>query len=370
MREPYKALYIHVPFCKSKCHYCDFCSSATEKDDASIDEYVEDLVMQVFKLGRAGELSDIETIYIGGGTPSYIGSKHLTSLMYAIGLSLNLTDDMEITVEANPDSLDERLVKDMFAMGVNRISLGVQSFDDDLLKAIGRAHDASDAVAAIQAARTRFDNISIDLMCGLPGQSIKAFEDGLKRAIELDLPHISVYPLTVEEGTRMEALVNEGLVELPDEDTVANMMELAHKVLTGAGYEHYEVSNFAKPGYESRHNKAYWQGKPYLGLGKSAVGMTQDGLSRTRMKDGDVEDEMDAHQAKCEDLILAMRTSDGVAVEDAQELDASDFPGLTEKFKALEQQGLVEEKDGRYVPTLKGYLCGNVIYESLLDFFH
>lgn len=370
MREPYKALYIHIPFCKSKCHYCDFCSSATEKDDPKIDEYVEDLVMQIFKLGRAGELSDIQTIYIGGGTPSYIGSRHLTSLLYAIGLSVNLTDDMEITLEANPDSLDERLVRDMFAMGVNRISLGVQSFDDELLEAIGRPHSASDAIAAIEAARTRFDNISIDLMCGLPGQSVQVFEESLRRAIELDLPHVSVYPLTVEDGTQMKALVQEGAVELPDEDTVANMMELAHRVLVDAGYEHYEVSNFAKPGYESRHNKAYWQGKPYLGLGEGAAGMTQDGLSRTRVKDGEVEDEMSAHQAKCEDLILAMRTSDGIAVAEAADLDVGAFPGLIDKLKALERQGLVEEEDGRYVPTLKGFLCGNVIYESLLDFFH
>lgn len=369
MKEPYKALYIHIPFCKSKCHYCDFCSEATEKNNPRIDAYVEDLVMRIFKLGRAGKLSDIETIYIGGGTPSYIGSKHLTSLLYAISLSKNLTDDMEITIEANPDSLDERLVKDMFAMGVNRLSIGVQSFDDKLLKSIGRPHSAQDAIAAIDVARTRFNNISIDLMCGLPEQSMHDFEESLKQAIALNVPHISVYPLTVEEGTRMHEMVRECEVTLPDEDAVANMMELAHRVLTDAGYEHYEVSNFAKPGYQSGHNKAYWQGKPYLGLGTSATSMMQDGSKRVRMKDGKIEDELSMHQATCEDLILSMRMSTGVNVCKLEKLDASEFSGILGKFSMLEKQGLVELKEGNYVPTLKGLMLGNEIYEAVLDFF-
>lgn len=369
MHEPYKALYIHIPFCKSKCHYCDFCSEATDSNNPEIDAYIEDLVLRIFKSGRAGELSDIESIYIGGGTPSYIGSRHLTSLLYAISLSKNLTDDMEITIEANPDSLDERLVKDTFAMGVNRISIGAQSFNDKVLKNIGRPHSAQDAIIAIDAAQKRFDNISIDLMCGLPGQSMQDFNESLDQAVALNIPHISIYPLTIEEGTRMDELVHDGKVVLPDEDAVANMMELAHRVLSDAGYEHYEVSNYAKPGYQSKHNKSYWQGKPYLGLGSSAVSMVQDGTKRIRMKDGKVEDELCMHQATCEDLILSMRMSTGVSITELERLDASEFSGILDKFTMLGEQGLVEIKDGNYVPTLKGLMLGNEIYETILDFF-
>lgn len=369
MRKPFSALYIHIPFCKSRCHYCDFCSEAINKSDERIDEYIEDIVMQVFKLGREGELANIETIYIGGGTPSFIGSKRLTSLLYAIGLSINLTDDIEVTVECNPDSLDERLVKDMFALGVNRVSVGVQSFDDDLLESIGRAHDSKDAIKAIECAKTRFDNMSIDLMCGLPGQTMNVFEESLKQAIALDIPHISVYPLTVEVGTRMYELVKAGEIELPDEDEIANMMELAADILTDAGFEHYEVSNFAKPGYQSRHNKSYWQGKPYLGLGKSAVSMQEDEKGRIRTKDGEIDDELTPHQAKCENLILAMRTSDGVCIDEIESLNNTGFARILDKFEQLEKQGLVEKANERFVPTLKGLLLGNEIYESILDFF-
>lgn len=370
MVEPYKALYIHVPFCKSKCHYCDFFSKAVSPNDPEISEYADSIVEQIFKLGRKGDLSDIETVYIGGGTPSFLGSKYLTSIMYSLGLSMNLTDDIEVTLEANPESFDERLSKDLYALGVNRISFGVQSFNDELLEKIGRAHTANDAIKSIDIAKDRFENISIDLMCGLPGQTIGDFKSDIERAVELNVQHISVYPLAIEQGTKMDDFISSGIYTIPDEDDIAEMMELAHNLLTQSGFEHYEVSNFAKPGHRSKHNTAYWSGIPYLGIGPGAVGMSQKDGFRIRESDGEVVDELSGKQVVCENLILSMRTSDGVKIELIRELDGTEgFSGIRSTFEDLINQGFVEYRDDSYVPTLKGYMMGNVIYERLLDYF-
>ncbi len=368
MNDPYKALYIHIPFCKSKCAYCDFCSKATKSSDPEIETYIEGLVGEIFKAGRAGELKDIETVYIGGGTPTFIGTKNLTSLLYAIGLSMSLSE-VEFTLEANPDSFDDRLAKDIFALGVNRISLGVQSFDDELLKCIGRPHSSEDAIRAIIHARSRFENISIDLMCGLPGQNLETFLSSINKALELEIPHISIYPLSVEDGTKMRSMLDEGKVKLSSSDVVADMMEAADALLESNGYEHYEVSNFAKPGFQSKHNLSYWQGKPYLGIGRSAVSMVQDEGGRRRIKDGEVVDTLTCKQAIVEDIMLAMRCISGVSVSSIEKLDEETFQGINSKFEALMSAGLIEIDAERYAPTLRGMMLGNEIYETVLDFF-
>lgn len=199
--DPYKALYLHIPFCVQKCNYCDFCSRVRDPESPEVQEYCEHLVTEIRKACKHGKLGSIETIYIGGGTPSYIGNKNLSSILYALSMSINLENVKEFTIEANPESLNEAIVKDAWAMGVNRISLGVQSFNDDILQMLGRAHNSNGALKAIEIANKRFKNISIDLMCGIPGQTEKVFEESLKTAIELDVPHISIYPLQIEYNT-------------------------------------------------------------------------------------------------------------------------------------------------------------------------
>ena len=167
--DPYKALYLHIPFCVKRCGYCDFATSAVERDSPIIDEYVESLVMDIRRASREGKLGAIETVYLGGGTPSYIGMRRLSMLLYALSMSMHLEPEVECTMEANPESLTAPMVRDIWALGVNRLSLGVQSFDDEVLRILGRAHDAEAARAAVRAAQERFENVSVDLMCGIPG---------------------------------------------------------------------------------------------------------------------------------------------------------------------------------------------------------
>ena len=183
--DSYRALYIHIPFCVSRCNYCDFTTQALDSASPVIDEYVEQLVLQIRKKAKEGELSKIDTVYIGGGTPSYIGSSRLSMLLYTLSLSLRLEPDVECSMEANPESIDERLIRDIWALGVNRLSIGVQSFDDDVLAILGRAHSGLDAQRAIEYAQERFDNISVDLIAGIPGQSVESFAKSVQKAIDL-----------------------------------------------------------------------------------------------------------------------------------------------------------------------------------------
>lgn len=366
MHDPYKALYLHLPFCASRCAYCDFATSAIESTNPAIGEYVEGLVLSIRRAGKEGDLADIETVYVGGGTPSHIGSKYLSQLFYTLGLSMHLTEEVECSMEANPESLDERLVRDMWALGVNRLSIGVQSFNDRLLTTLGRAHDADAARRAIAAAQTRFENVSIDLMCGLPGQTIQDFQESIKEAIRLGVKHVSVYPLTIEAHTLFDSMMLAGELEEPDQDEEALMMQVASDVLEGAGYARYEVASYAMPGFESRHNSAYWTGKPYLGFGTSAVTMTQNSERRMRVQDGEVVDDLDAQQMCAEDLMLGMRMTRGLS--DGQVREAARLlPALPATLKTLASRDLVVHTDARYRPTRTGWLCGNELYGALLD---
>ena len=364
--EPYKALYLHIPFCVRKCSYCDFESCAVSRDDARIDEYVDQLVLDIRRASREGLLGELRTVYIGGGTPSHIGHSRLSKLLYTLSLSMHLTPEVECTIEANPESFDERMVRDLWALGVNRLSIGVQSFDGEVLAVLGRPHDAQAAKEAVRAAQTRFDNVSIDLMCGIPGQTDASFAKSVKTAIELDVSHVSVYPLTIEEGTPFDALVESGKMPEPEDDVEARHMQLAARLLQDAGYERYEVASYAKPGYESRHNTAYWTGVPYLGLGKGATTMRQTAEVRERLRDGEVVEALDAAQMLSEDLMLKMRMTKGIPVDEADEaaLVFPQLPGVLDDFAAT---GLIELCDNRYRPTDLGWLCGNELYGRLLD---
>lgn len=368
-QEPYRALYLHIPFCKSKCLYCDFASDAIEHDDPRIEAYIDEMILAIRAASRADLLGHIETVYIGGGTPTYIGNKQLSRLLYALSLSMHLTPEVECTLEVNPESLTEAMVKDLFALGVTRLSIGVQSFDDDILKLLGRAHDAKVAARAIEIAKVRFDNISIDLMCGLPEQDDRTFLDTLDHAIKAGVSHVSIYPLSIEPETPYERMMNQGMfTESADDlsDKAAQMMLQAQDLLGFFGFYRYEVASYALPGFECRHNKAYWSGKPYLGIGSAAVTMKQNHFERERMCDGEVQDKLDRKQMLVEDLMLAMRMSKGVSLEQALKTE-SEVPKTIETFKELCIEGFLIERAGRFEPTEKGWLWGNILYGRILE---
>ena len=366
MHDPYKALYLHIPFCVKRCAYCDFTARATAADSSAIDEYVEQLCLDIRRQGKAGSLADIETVYIGGGTPSYIGQSRLSMLLYTLSLSMRLEPDVECSMEANPESLTGRMVRDIWALGVNRLSIGVQSFDDAVLQTLGRAHGADDAARAIAAAHERFENVSCDLMCGIPGQSEESFARSVRRAVELGVTHVSVYPLAIEEHTLLSRMVLAGELDEPDDDAQAAHMRIAADILGQAGFHRYEVASYARPGFECRHNIAYWTGVAYLGLGQSAATMTQDAQRRMRLQDGEVTDDLNAAQMAAEDLMLGMRMTAGVS-DAAVRAFTEKLPGALSALSALEKRGLVEHSSGRWMPTERGWLCGNELYGELLD---
>ncbi|MCL1796831.1 MAG: radical SAM family heme chaperone HemW [Eggerthellaceae bacterium] len=366
MYDAYKALYLHIPFCKQRCIYCDFETQALPHGDAAITAYIDSLIEEIRHAAKDGKLAEIETVYLGGGTPSYVGGKNLSALLYALSVSMHLTSDVECSMEANPESLTEALVKDVWALGVNRLSLGVQSFDDALLKKLGRVHSADDARRAIDTAQKRFDNVSIDLMCGIPEQTFEDFHESLKIALDLGVKHVSVYPLTVEEGTPLAKMQAKGEIEEVDQDFQALMMQMAASILEPAGLLRYEVASYALPGYECKHNLAYWTGKPYIGLGTSAVTMTQNASKRMRTQDGGVIDELDRRQMAAEDLMLAMRTTQGITEDELREVTLL-LPDAPLVFRELAQKGFVERIDERYQPTLAGWLCGNEMYGKIID---
>ena len=364
--DPYKALYLHIPFCVRRCAYCDFTTSAVVSDSGQIDDYIEDLVLRIRRKAKEGELGALETVYIGGGTPSHVGLARLSNLLYTLSLSMHLTPEVECTMEANPESLDERMVRDIWALGVNRLSMGVQSFDDEVLRILGRAHTSADARRAIEAALTRFENVSVDLMCGIPGQSAQSFEASVQEAIRLGVVHVSVYPLTIEPHTLFDAAVLAGELEEPDDDVEAEHMEIAARVLEKAGFVRYEVASYARPGFECRHNIAYWTGVPYLGLGRSAATMMQNNERRMRTKDGLITDDLNVQQRAAEDLMLGMRLTRGVSEDFVQRAETV-LSGVSDALANLETEGLVVHRDGRWCPTARGWLCGNELYGTLFD---
>lgn len=370
--DPYKALYLHIPFCVKRCGYCDFATAAVPRDSAVIDEYVESLVMDIRRASKEGKLGAIETVYLGGGTPSHLGMGRLSMLLYALSMSMHLTPEVECTMEANPESLNGNMVRDIWALGVNRLSIGVQSFDDDVLRILGRAHDAEAARRAVRAAQERFENVSVDLMGGIPGQSAESFAESVREAAALGVAHVSVYPLTIEPHTPFDAAVMAGEMPEPDEDAEAAAMEEARRILESAGFHRYEVASYARPGFESRHNSAYWTGKPYLGLGRSAVTMTQNAARRMRVQDGRVVDDLDARQMAAEDLMLGMRLARGISDEHLSQaavtIDGEGASGsVRAAFEELAALGLAEHVRGRWRPTDAGWLCGNELYGRLLD---
>lgn len=263
------SLYVHVPFCLSKCPYCDF--NTYQGMEHAMSPYVaaamEEGRLWAERLGNP----PAETVFFGGGTPSYLASGQLGRLLSSLVSSFPLIEGAEVTAEANPGDLDDAKLRAMLGMGVNRISIGVQSLDDGLLRMLGRRHTSKDAIEAYHRARSAgFTNLSLDMMYGLPHQSMEQWQASVQGVIDLSPEHLSLYGLTLEGGTAMEQQVRRGLLPEPDPDLAADMYEYARQAMAVAGYEHYEISNWCLSGYRSRHNLAYWRVEPYLGIGPGA----------------------------------------------------------------------------------------------------
>ena len=332
-----EALYLHIPFCQSKCAYCDFDSvAAFSLDDVRAAQacYLDRLTNRVDAFGTAGLLDGVRTVYIGGGTPSLLGMR-LVELVRSV---MQWCAPEEFTCEANPESFTSSLALQLARAGVTRISLGVQSLQEEELKAVGRIHSATQALEAICYAKDAGLDVSCDLMCGLPLQTQDSWAKSVAGLIEAGPCHVSIYPLTVEDGTPLALKVDSGRLVLPDEDEQADEMELARRFLVEAGFAPYEVASYALPGHACRHNIAYWTGIEYLGLGRSAASMLsrdtfrmssslfsdlepRDGAARIRVLQTDDAasafeiEQLDIREAMAEDLMLACRMTRGIPQE-------------------------------------------------------
>ena len=262
-------LYIHIPFCKRKCHYCDFISFSGKQE--LIEKYIDSLKSEIrnYKINKEDYL--IETIYFGGGTPSYIESKYIVDILEAIKQKFNISKDAEITIEINPGTVDEQKLQHYYNSGINRISFGLQSTKSELLKLVGRIHSYSSFLEAYKLARkVGFENINVDLMIGLPVQTLEDVQKDLERITKLKPEHISVYSLIVEEGTIIEQKINNKELYLPSENLERKMYWEVKNKLEEKGYKHYEISNFAKSNFESKHNMSCWNQEEYIGFGLAA----------------------------------------------------------------------------------------------------
>ena len=270
-------VYFHIPFCASKCAYCDFCSLPGR--DKLMPYYQDALLIQLQETMPRMTDYFIDTVYFGGGTPSYYGARRIVEILQELKVTNRLMKQSEITVECNPDSVRRKELRMLRKEGVNRLSIGAQSANDDILRLIGRRHNWKQVEMAVGAARDAdFDNLSIDLIYGLPGETDRRWQDDLQQAVALDVEHISAYHLTYEEGTPLYDMLQAHRVSQVDEDSSLRFFSALTDTLGKAGYVHYEISNFCKPGRHSRHNTSYWQGIPYLGCGPSAHSF--DGVGR------------------------------------------------------------------------------------------
>jgi len=260
------SIYIHIPFCKQACHYCDFhFSTSLKKKDELVNALKTELSLRKVELTNT-----VECIYFGGGTPSLLSAEELNSLIETVYTNYNVSETPEITLEANPDDLTKDKIKELGKSKINRLSIGIQSFFEDDLKLMNRAHNAKEALQCIEFSKTEFDNISIDLIYGIPGMTTQKWKENLNIALQLDIPHISSYALTVEPNTALKRYIEKGVVPPVDDDLAKQHFDILVETLQQAGYSNYEFSNFGKQGYHSKNNTAYWTGKSYLGIGPSA----------------------------------------------------------------------------------------------------
>ena len=264
-------IYVHIPFCKQKCYYCDFISYANKEEKTK--EYVKCIQKEIEIESKkySKDEYEITTIYLGGGTPSYISALYIENIINVIKLNYNVKDNAEITIEINPGTVNEEKILIYEKIGINRVSIGLQTTNDKLLKQIGRIHTYEEFLNCYKlVSKSKIDNINVDLMLALPNQTIEDLEESLQKVINLKPNHISLYSLILEEGTKLEKMVSENIVKLPEEDMEREMYWKTKRILEKNGYNHYEISNFAKEGYKSKHNMNCWSQKEYLGFGVAA----------------------------------------------------------------------------------------------------
>ncbi|MGI6029523.1 MAG: radical SAM family heme chaperone HemW [Candidatus Heteroscillospira sp.] len=370
-------LYIHIPFCASKCRYCDFYSQPGT--GGMMNKYQRALCQHLEE--SAGMMAPyyIDTLYFGGGTPSYFGAKRICEVLNTIKKNARLLKSAEITVEANPDSITQRDMKMLLREGVNRLSIGVQSANDDILKLIGRRHNFQQAVKAVKNAREAgFGDISVDLIYGLPTQSRNDWADTLSRVMALRPDHISCYGLKLEEGTPLWSYRDSEI--MPNDDDQADMYLYAVETLERYGYNQYEISNFCLDGHESRHNLKYWRLEDYAGFGPAAHSCI-DGLRYSYVRslkgyiDGvmnhdsiiDEYEKIDRLDMACEYIMLGMRTTRGISAEEYHKVYRSDFAPLETMLEKMRRRGWTKCRDGRWCFTPTGFLVSNQLIGILLD---
>lgn len=367
------AVYIHIPFCARKCAYCDFASFPGASQQARA-AYVDALMEEIRTFGGKRHC---ESVFFGGGTPTLLSAEQLAAILQAVRESFDVAEDAEITVEANPGTVDEPKLRALRAAGVNRISLGAQSADDGLLKMLGRIHRWQDAVDAVELARKcGFDNISVDLMYALPGQTKEQWLDTLHKAAALPIAHISCYSLILEEGTPLHDSVMAGELALPDEDLALEMHRMTLPELQKQGFERYEISNYCRDGRASRHNCVYWERGDYAGFGCAAHSMVDEVryanpgdlaayMAGERRLD---EQPLTAQDALEETLMLTTRMAKGVDLE----AFAAQFGDRLETRCArtiamLRKNGAAEIADGRFFLTERGFEVHSFAMEQLVE---
>ena len=371
-------IYVHIPFCRSKCQYCDF-YSLTTKDDKLLDSYIEAMCAHMKEAGQLAPNYKVDTIYFGGGTPTFFGADGMATLLTAIRKYFDVTTDAEITFEANPDSVSDKLLRRLRAEGFNRVSLGIQTDDDALLQKLGRPHNYAQAVSAVQRIRRAgFRNLSLDLMFGLPGQTLSSWEKTLKKVLALNPEHISCYGLKVEERTPLYQYKDS--CNLPDDDTQADMYLSAVEILRTKGFRQYEISNFAKKGLVSKHNMKYWTGGEYLGFGPDASS-DFGGKRFTMVRDlmgyidgvkngGQVIAEIShiPHRERAgEYLMTRLRTVSGIQAQEYEKRYLLPFEPLDAVMVRYADQGYASKAiDGRWYLTPEGFLISNTILTDLL----
>ena len=378
-------LYIHVPFCRTRCRYCAFSSSALGKGvDAAtapvVHEYVETLFLELAHWGDRLGKAEVSSVFFGGGTPSLLEPRLVGLILERIAKYFSLASRAEVTLEANPESLrGGHRVAQYLSTGVNRLSLGVQTLDETMLRVLGRSHKAHDSLHSVFLAREAgFTNISVDLMWGLPGQGVRQWLQALKDVLRMTPEHISAYGLTLEPGTALERDVAKGLLRLPEERDQNIMFMEGAAMLEQNGYMHYEISNFARMGFQCRHNLGYWEGEEYLGVGPSATSTIanrrwtnpagqKDWDARVRQHSlGEDAEDLTQQTRVLELIMLRLRTARGLHVQAYRQLTGRDFMADHRRMiQALHENGLIRIRNGYVRLTRSGMLVSNTILSNL-----
>lgn len=383
-------IYVHIPFCKHKCYYCDFISYANK--ESLVERYINVLIREITDVATGNrldyengidELFNVNTIYIGGGTPSFIESKYIVNIISTIKEYFKINENAEITLEVNPGTVNENKLKDYFNAGVNRLSIGLQATNDSLLKEIGRIHTYEEFLNTYKLARKiGFKNINADLMIGLPKQTIEDVEKAVNDLIKLGLEHISVYSLILEEGTVLEEQIRSGKLKLPEDEKEREMYWKVKSILEANGYIHYEISNFAKKGYESQHNLDCWRQKEYVGFGVAAHSYTNDvrysnienleeyieNYENDKLEETFIFNEKLTHNMKVKEyMMLGLRKLNGVSIQEFKEkFAANPIYVFKNELEKLVNEDLLEI-DGDYIRlTKRGLDLANLVWEEFV----